>query len=261
MRRILLTLSLLVLATSALKMSWKDIQKIAGHSWGNNFQMNSGSWTSSSGSWNASSGSSQYSLVQHSSSINGKGAYDLLGIYLKQLIVLLSNTDNEIRVVRLEVDCTGENYKVLIRIMDCHGNKTYIGMLVHVCGAEIKVIKFFQSPEPADIIGALCFLDATLYNYPDGNIGNSCSNSILSIIGEFCSIYNGGNGNGNGFSWGASGASSVSLGGLQPLNGGGHWGGNGNGGGANGQGIKLHIKIPGSQNPTGKAILLGSSKP
>ena len=251
MRQTLLTFTLLILSTSALKMSWKDIQKMAGQNWGNQFQMNSGSWTSSNGSWNSSS--SQYTLVQNSSSINGKGAYDLLGIYLKQLIVLLSNTDNEIRVVRLEVDCTGENYKILIRIMDCHGNKTYIGMLVHVCGSEIKVIKFFQSPDPADIITALCFLDSTLYNYPDGNIGNNCSNSILSIIGEFCSIYNG-NGNGNGFSWGSS---SSSSGELVPLNGGGSWNGNG----ANGEGIKVHIKIPGSQNPTGKAILLGSSKP
>ena len=254
MRNTYIILSLFFLSTFSLKMSWKDIQKIAGQSWGNNFQSNSGSWTSSNGSWNSSShGSGQYSLVQNSSSINGKGAFDLLGIYLKQLIIQLSNTDNEIRVVRLEVDCTGENYKILIRIMDCHGNKTYIGMMVHVCGDEIKIIKFFQSPDPEDIIKAFCFLDSTLYNYPDGNIGNNCSNSILSILGEFCSIVNG-NGSSNGFSWSSGGSSSGTL---VPLNG----GGSSNGWGQSGQGIKVHVKIPGSQNPTGKAILLGMKRP
>ena len=132
-----------------------------------------------------------YSLVKHTSSINGKGAHDLLAIYLKQLIVLLSNTDNEIRVVRLEVDCTGENYKVLIRVKDCYGNKVYIGMMVHVCNGEIKINKFFQSDCAEDIIKAFCFLDSTLYNYPDGNIGGVCSNSILEMLSQFCSAIGG----------------------------------------------------------------------
>ena len=250
----LLILSLAILCSTSMKLSWKDIQNAAGLNWGNSFQSSSGSW---SGSNYSHSQGKDFSLVQHSSAINGKGAYDLLAIYLKQLIVLLSNTDNEIRVVRLEVDCTGENYKVLIRIMDCHGNKTYIGMMVHVCGAEVKIQKFFQSGEVEDIIKAFCFIDSTLYNYPDGNIGGSCSNSILDILSEFCSIYNG-----NGVNWGGSSSTfSQNSGGLTPLGGGSSWGGGNQLSSVNGDGIKLHIKIPGSQNPTGKTILLGSKRP
>jgi hypothetical protein len=262
MKKQLIILCVLFMGSLSLKMSWNDIKKIAGQSWGNNFQTNTGSWNGSSGSWNSSSNNGGYTLVQTSSQINGKGAYDLLGLYLKQLIILLSNTDNEIRVVRLEVDSTGENYKVLIRIMDCHGNKTYIGMLVHVCGDEIKIIKFFQSPDPEDIIKALCFLDSTLYNYPDGNIGNNCSNSILSILGEFCSILGGTYNQNNGFNL----IGGSNNGGLVPLgtgfNGGNFGGGSFNGGSSIGSdGIKVNIKIPGSSTPNGKPILLGMKKP
>jgi len=227
-----------------MKLSWNDIQKAAGVN-----------FTSNSNTWSTSPVGSGYTLVQNTSSINGKGAYDLLAIYLKQLIILLSNTDNEIRVVRLEVDCTGENYKILIRIKDCYGNKVYIGMQIHVCGSEIKITKFFQSDDVNDIIKAFCFLDSTLYNYPDGNIGGSCSNSILEMLSEFCSAVGGGSSSGN--SWGGNG-------GLVPLNGGlgssSSWGSNGSSG-ITSDGIKLNIKIPGSQNPSGKTTLLGASRP
>lgn len=243
-------LSLLILSTCSMKLSWKDLQKAAG--WGSSSNTFS-SWSSGGSSGSGSGSGSGYTLVQNSASINGKGAQDLLAIYLKQLIILLSNTDNEIRVVRLEVDCTGENYKVLIRIMDCNGNKIYIGMLVHVCNGEISIVKFFQSNDAQDIINAFGFLDGTLYNYPDGNIGNSCSNSILDMLSEFCSAIGGGSSS-QGWSVGSS-----NNGGLAPLNGGNSWGGNSSS--ASGEGIKLHIKIPGAQNPTGKTILLGSPRP
>ena len=235
-----------------MKLSWKDLQKAAG--WGSSSNTFS-SWSSGGGSSNSGSGSG-YTLVQNSASINGKGAQDLLAIYLKQLIILLSNTDNEIRVVRLEVDCTGENYKILIRIMDCNGNKVYIGMMVHVCNGDISITKFFQSNDAQDIITAFGFLDGTLYNYPDGNIGNSCSNSILDMLSEFCSAI-GGSGNGN-VGW----SGSSNNGGLAPLDGGSSgnsWGGSSSS--SDNQGIKLHIKIPGANNPTGKTILLWSPRP
>ena len=236
-------LSILVLSTSAMKLSWNDLQKAAGFNFSN-----------TKSTWSHSSGGSDYSLVKHTSSINGKGAYDLLAIYLKSLIILLSNTDNEIRVVRLEVDCTGMYYKVLIRIKDCHGNKVYIGMLVDVCDGEIKIKKFFQSNEVEDIIKAFCFLDSNLYNYPDGDIGGSCSNSILDMLSEFCSAVGGSS---NGHSFGSSND------GLQLLNdSGSSWSSLGSSvNGFSSDGIKLNIKVPGSKNPTGKTILLGVKKP
>ena len=226
-----------------MKLSWNDLQKAAGLSFSN-----------TSSTWSSSSNGSDYTLVQNSSSIKGKGAYDLLAIYLKSLIILLSNTDNEIRVVRLEVDCTGMYYKVLIRIKDCHGNKVYIGMMVDTCNGELKITKFFQSNDVQDIIKAFCFLDSTLYNYPDGDIGGSCSNSILDMLSEFCSAVGGGSSNGHSYG---------NNGGLQPLNGSGSaWNSLGSSfGGASSDGIKLNIKVPGSHNPTGKTILLGVKRP
>ena len=246
MKKQILVVLVLALSASGMKLSWNDIRRAAGI----NFVSNSSTWSGGSGM------GSNYSLVKHSSMINGNGAHDLLAIYLKQLIVLLSNTDNEIRVVRLEVDSTAENYKVLIRIKDCHGNKVYIGMLVYVCNGEIKINKFFQSDSVDDIIKAFCFLDGTLYNYPDGNIGNQCSNSILAMLSNFCSAIGGGGANwSNQSNWNSNG-------GLAPLNGNSTWlNSSGSGNGIGSDGVKLHIKIPGAQNPTGKTILLGASKP
>ena len=272
MKNTFLILTLFVLSTSSIRLSWNDIQNAAG--WGSGYTQST-TWADNSNN----SSTSDYTLVQNSASINGSGAQDLLAMYLKQLIILLSNIDNEMRVVRLEVDCTGENYKVLIRIMDPNGNKIYIGMMVHACGNELQIMKFFQSNNVSDIINSFGFIDGTLYNYPDGNIGNNCSNSILDMLGDFCSAIGG-----SGFNNGNNSSNGNSQHILQPLddsfNGSGGSGGsggsfnnsggsfNGSGGSFNGStmttdshGIKLNIKIPGSENPTGKTILLGSSRP
>lgn len=219
-----------------------------------------------------SGGSSTFELVTSSAMIGGYGGGQILALYIKQLALFLTNSDNEVLIVRVEKACGKDEYKILIRLKDCNGVTFYIGMWIDICDGHLEIKKFFQSNVSQDIIDAFGFLDCDLYQYPDGDQSNECKNSVLDILKEFCSAIGGNGGSNNG---GSHNGGSNNGGNLKKLNGHGNGNGgcvgdncsngngNGNGGGVHtgittdSSGIKIKLKIPGHMNPTGKTLLLG----
>ena len=313
MKYSLIMLFTMLAASNCIKISWSELN--GGHSMGGGggISMGGGGGISMGGGGGLSMGGSDWVLITDSSSVNGYGVGQILALYVKQLTLQLTNSQNEIRLVRLEKDCYN-NYKLLIRIKDCYGNYSYIGMYVSIVNGEVVIKKFLQTDDLNDIWVVFKFIDCNLYDYGNFNGSDSCENSIIVILRELCAYissyqsgssgsslqiisnnghgnggcsggncYNNG-GNGGGYGGGNNGGHSGCIGGNCHNNGGhgGGYGGGNNGGhsgciggnchnggmGSGGssmtattEGLELKIKVPGHMNPTGKTILLGSSKP
>ena len=175
---------LLAFSVSSIKISWSELNSMSS---GNNYTGgNNVPITTLPGNMGSNNMSNQWTLITDSSMVGGQSVSVVVATYIKQLAMSLMNNQNEIRVVRIEKDCTGKYYKILIRVKDCNGNVYFIGMLVYICNGEIKFKKYLQTDCLGQIMKVFKFIDNNLYNYPDGDQGQMCGNSIISILKEIC---------------------------------------------------------------------------
>lgn len=204
---------LLALSTLSIKLNLKDIVKNSGwnnsnsnssnNSW-NNSNSNTSSWNNNSnnghsnGNGDVDFGHHNFSLLTSVGELGGFSSAEVLAGYVKQLVLMLTSSDSQVLVVRLERQKNNGNYyKIIYRIRQANGDCIYIGIVFHACNGQLKIVKFFQSDDLEEIINCLQFCENKLFKYPDGDLSNQCGNSILSILRGFCDAIGGGGNGGN----------------------------------------------------------------